>query len=288
MHPTLYRLACSALVITTLAASTARADVINSIPSCYAANNITPFGPDHDKMVYFLIDQTVLLDKNLQTMVLENIQRTLQPGTRFTIAEFSAFSQGRYLNVVETGVIEQPIPQDQLENVVVDSIGPFNTCMRDQMAYAQRTAISNAQQVMNDSTSSLDQSDILMALKTVSTAVKEDTATDKVLVLVSDGIENSSITSFYSHDTVRLIDPSKEMDKVTANQMVSDFGGAKVYVVGGAMMPAAKNGTQSTKDGYRSPNVLQGLSDFWSKYFTTSNANLIEFGEPALVDPVSY
>jgi hypothetical protein len=265
-----------------------KADVMNQIPSCYAANDVQPFGPGHDKLVVVLIDQTVLLDQNLKTMVLENLDQMLQPGTRFVVGEFSAFSQGRYLNIVETGVIEPSIPQDQIGNVVATQVQPLQDCLRDQVAYAKRTAEQNAYQIMLDSTSSLAQSDIMMALKQLSAPIKADTATSKVLILVSDGLENSDVTSFYGRGTVRNIDPNKEIAKAVASNMTGDFGGTKVYVIGGGMMPPPTVGAQSQRDGYRDPKTLNDLEQFWSTYFQKSNAQLEEFGEPALLSPVSY
>jgi len=121
----------------------------------------------------------------------------------------------------------------------------------DQLAYAKRTAEQNAYQVMQASTNSLAQSDIMMALKQLSAPIKADTAASKVLILASDGLENSDVSSVYGRGTVRDIDPDREMAKAAAASMVGDFGGTKAYVIGGAMMPPPSAGLQSQRDGYR-------------------------------------
>lgn len=74
----------------------------------------------------------------------------------------------------------------------------------------------SAVKAMKDSTASLAQSGIMMVLKTVSGALATDPARHKVLFLVSDGLENSDVRSFYAHGTVRNIDPSAEIRKAGA------------------------------------------------------------------------
>ncbi len=87
---------------------------------------------------------------------------------------------------------------------------------------------------------------------------------------------------------MRDINPTVELEKAGQANMIGNFGGAAVYVLGGAMMPAAKEGTKAQRDGYRDPHTLNDLSQFWHDYFAKANAHLMAFGEPALVEPVSY
>ncbi len=56
----------------------------------------------------------------------------------------------------------------------------------------------------------------------------------------------------------------------------SDFGGASLYVVGTGII-TGKNSTT-----YRDPKILMSLKNFWEEYFSKSNANLVELGQPAL------
>jgi len=125
-------------------------------------------------------------------------------------------------------------------------------------------------------------------LKTVSHAVSQDSAEHKVVFVATDGLENSSVATFYAHNTVRKIDARAEFAKAKANDMLGSFDGAKIYVLGAAMMPPATHGTRVIRDGYRDPNTLRDLKAFWIDYFKASGANLVEFGEPALLELVSY
>jgi hypothetical protein len=279
-----YRFILGALALI-FVSNMAVAGVNNDVPSCYAANKIQPFGAPYDKMVYVLIDQTVQLDSSLQKSVLDNMLRVLQPGTRFVVAEFSAFSQGRYLSVVHSGVIEAPIPQDKLGNVVMSRLSSFETCIKNQKGYAQNLALKSAYEAMSQSTSSLDHSDILMALKTVSDSIAQDPAKQKIILMVTDGLENSSLTSFYANHGLRQINPATEITKIGNDDMFANFGGARVYVLGGALFTVVGHKPEAS---YRSPQKLVALKRFWQDYFSKSDARLIEFGEPALVMPVEF
>ena len=42
--------------------------------------------------------------------------------------------------------------------------------------------------------------------------------------------------------------------------------------------------TKNKKAAYRDPKTMSALADFWRTYFEKSNAQLIEFGQPALLN----
>lgn len=96
----------------------------------------------------------------------------------------------------------------------------------------------------------------------------------KIVILASDMLENSTITSFYANNTIRQISPSKELNTIKTSGLFGNFGGAEMYVVGAGMTNGAKK--------YVDPKKLNALKSFWSDYFASSNANLKYFGTPAL------
>jgi len=264
------------------------AGLVNDVPSCYSALHLPFKSAEHQRLIYVLVDQTFKLDPQLQQSVIRNLNGMLGPGTKFVVAQFSAFSQGRYLKVLHTGIIEYPMTKEQAGNVPIHKLPKIKSCMRGQAKFSIKMADSSAQKAMKSATSSLHQSDILAALKTVSSAIRKDPAKQKVLFLVSDSLENSAVMSFYHHHVVARVDTKKAIAKAQAANMLGDFGGAKVFVLGGGSLPPAKHGSRAARDGYRDPVTLEHLKRFWTAYFKKSDANLVEFGEPALIDPVSY
>lgn len=126
-------------------------------------------------------------------------------------------------------------------------------------------------------------SDVLASLKDISSRVKKSTADRKIVLIASDMLENSSISSFYAKQSVRKIDPEKELKLATDNHMFGDFGGAKVYVIGAGLLTEDAKQAQGV---YRSPQIMQALATFWKAWFLKSNAEIVEFGQPALLNPV--
>ncbi len=269
-------------------AQDATAGLVNDVPSCYAAAHIDPPAKPYTHLIYILMDQTVKLPPALEQSAVDNALRMLTPGTKFVVAEFSAFSQGHYLQVVHTGIIEMPLAKSRIGSTPMVAARHLNACLGMQYGFAKKMVATTMASIMKNSTSSLDQSDIMMAMKTVSSAVASDPASQKVLFAITDGLENSSVTSFYRDGTVRIINPTAEISKAEKNQLMGNFGGASVYVLGGAIMPPATSGSLAVRNGYRDPQMLINLKAFWRQYFAKSNAKLVEFGEPALTEPVSY
>lgn len=266
----------------------AHAGLVNDVPSCYAATHIQPQGKPYNRLVYIVVDQTVQLTPSLKQSVVNNTLRMLVPGSKFVIADFSAFSQGRYLSVLHSGIVEPPLAASRINSTPIQAAHALRRCLSLQHQFALRMVATTLKDVMNASTSSLDKSDVMLAMKVVSTAVSADPARYKTVFVVTDGLENSSITSFYANDAVRDIRPRSEMAKAAAAHMFGNFGGAWIYVLGSALMPPATHGTRAQLDGYRNPRTLLDLKRFWRDYFSRSDACLREFGEPALVEPVSY
>jgi hypothetical protein len=131
------------------------------------------------------------------------------------------------------------------------------------------------------SSGEIAKSDVMASLKDIAGKVRQSQAKEKVVLLVSDMLENSSITSFYTSQVVRKIDPAKELGLAQDNQLMADFADARVYVIGAGLLNDSKN-----KTAYRDPKTMLALRSFWQSYFEKSHARLMEFGQPALLNPV--
>jgi hypothetical protein len=260
----------------------AHAGTLDEVPSCYAAAHIQPAdGRGYTRLLYVLIDQTVAWNRPIESSIMDNLNHNVTPGTKFVIAQFSAFAQGRYLDVLHTGIIEAPLPATQVGRTPITDAKLLNQCLADQLPFAVKMADDATVGALAGSSGSLGNSDILSALKQVSGAIAADPAPDKALLLASDGLENSSVTSFYHHGQIRSIDPAHELARVQAAGLIGDFGGAQVYVIGGALPPPGQA-------PYESTSLLQHLTSFWEGYFQAAHATLVEFGTPALVRSLEF
>ena len=253
----------------------------NDIPSCYAANNLNSLATPPGRELFVLIDQTTVLDDNLRQSVRENVSQFAKPGNAFVIADFSAFSQGRYMEVLNAGTLESPLAEKVRNAIGVNVLKNLDACIRDQGNFAAKMMASAINKSMQNSSDELAKSDVLSSIKDMSTRVRQSQAKEKIVFIVSDMLENSSITSFYSARNVRSIDPAKELIAADKSGQIGDFGGARVFVLGAGVVPEAKG-----KKIYRDPKTMASLKHFWNEYFIKSKAQLVEFGAPALLSPI--
>lgn len=268
---TLFMLAALTLAAPALAAE-------DSVPSCYKAipTGLMPSAPARE--IFVFVDQTTPLTPDIKAAVDDSLKKLVKPGTRFTIASFSAFSQGRTTAILASGVVETGIPAQQRNDVSVPLLRKLDVCLGQQTAFAVRQAVATTDKAIAGASTDLAKSDVLSSLSQLSARVAASKARGKTVIIVSDMIENSAVTSFYAKRTLRRIDPQVELDKVGKAGVTANFGGARVYVIGGALLP---------DNGYRAEPELKALERFWDAWLRGSNAKLVEFGRPNLVNPVN-
>ena len=226
--------AAPAALMPLAAALPADASLVNQIPSCYAASRYRFASAPPRHLLYVLIDQAGRLSPALRKSVLDNINHALGPATKFVIAQFSRITNKHYLRVLYTGIIESPMSSAERDNVPVNSLGGFNSCMRGQAQYALHMADTAAERALQSASGAANQpNDILFALKTVAPVIAQDGAAKKVLFLVTDGFENSSFANF----SAGIADPGHMLQQVRAQGLLANFGGARVFVLGAGISP---------------------------------------------------
>lgn len=233
-----------------------------------------------DTELFVLIDQTTKFDNGLKQSVADNVKLFLKPNTSISVTQFSAFTQGHYTEVLMTGYINNDISESERNDISKPLLAKFDQCKNTQLKRGAAYSGMALKKAFTASSSDISKSDVLASLKDISNKVKQSKAKRKVVLLASDMLENSSISSFYEKQSVRQISPEKELEKVEANSLSGDFDGAKVYVIGAGLLP------EETKGTYRTPQTIQALKVFWTKWFSKSNAVLVEFGQPALLNSI--
>lgn len=258
-----------------------------SVPSCYTANKLPVAAPVPEREVFILLDQTTPLDATLQKSVIENVARVLQPGSAYSIATFSSFGQGRYLELLAAGAMEVTLPESARNSIGVKVLRNFDACLVSQQNFVRKTAAAALQQALSGINPDYAKSDVMASVKEMSARIKQSPASSKVLFLVSDMLENSAVSSFYANRNVRQLNPGAELQKATSASMLADLDGARVFVLGAGLVQDAQSKGRAQDSGvYRSPQAMNALKDFWNQYFQNSNATLQEFGMPALLVPV--
>ena len=132
--------------------------------------------------------------------------------------------------------------------------------------------------VLKGASKKLPHSDIIKSLNDISKhIIQPSKAKKKVILLVSDMIEHSSITTFYTKGLLKKVNTDSEMAKVKSSGHLANFTGADVYVLGAGIIG---------KKGYRDSKTLKMLTSFWESYFSSTHANLKEFGTPMLLEDI--
>jgi hypothetical protein len=270
------------LLLAAMAYGTPSMAATNAIASCYDSKLAAPtLAPT--KELFVIIDQTTLLDDGLKQSVANQLRPFLTAGNGFSVLVFSAFTQGKYTQLLTSGQLDHPMPAEQRNDVSKPRLTKYDQCMAQQSSLAAQ-AVGGALRLSFEGTSGdIAKSDVLASLKDISSKVKQSPATEKVVLLVSDMLENSSVSSFYASQTVRRIDPERELKLASDSQLFGHFADARVYVIGAGLLT---DDGKKNKAAYRDPKTMLALSSFWKSYFEKSKAQLMEFGQPALLNQI--
>lgn len=266
-----------------LAGADAVAGTSDAVPSCYQATGLTAPVVPPEREIFILIDQTTLFDDGLKHTAEENVRGFLGPNSAYQVIVFSAFSQGRYTTVVTKGFLEAPFPEAERASVSERKLAELDHCLQAQEPWAKKHVIESLRRSFSEASPNLAKSDILAAIRDVAGVISGSPGKRKVLFLVSDMLENSSITSFYGPGgSVRRVDPLKELARAEKADVLAKLAGSTVDVLGAGVLPPKL----SRKASYRDPQTLAALRSFWAQYFEKSGAVLDQFGEPDLLAPI--
>jgi len=155
-----------------------------------------------------------------------------------------------------------------------NSLKQLDTCLNQQTAFFRQHFGRQFVTSFGGPESDVARSEILSSLQKIGTDMAARPMSERVVLLISDMLENSSVTSFYRSGRVRDINPQAEIDKARA--LTTDFGGARFYIHGAGLIGGQAAGS------YRAGDTLLKLEQFWRDYLQRSNASLHGFGTPEL------
>jgi hypothetical protein len=250
----------------------------NDIPSCYEALKIDGPKGSAQKELFILIDQTTVLDKNMMIFTYKNMMKFIKNGYAVTIASFSANANGKYTDIVYSGTLEILLDNEAKHTIAKKVLRKYQACMNGQYKYAKKKATKALVHVLKGTNKKLPHSDIIKSLNDISKyIIKPSKSHEKIVLLVSDMMEHSSITSFYLKGSLKKVNTSSEMERVKKSGYMADYDSASVYVIGTGMVG---------KNSYRDSETLKALTKFWEEYFSASNAQLKEIGTPMLLENI--
>jgi len=243
--------------------------------SCYDPLERAPEGVGIDRALYVLVDQTTPLDDALKARVLDLVDTWGRRGDHVEVARFSANLRGRYPELVFEGSVE-PMPDEAfLYHLRYRDKRALLGCLERQAQEVREGFRGALREALDGSDYKIPKTDLFYALKLLSEQmIQVEDAPERVVLLVTDGFENSAVTSFYRRGKPRLPDARKVLAKVRRVGLLPNWKGSRIYVYGLGLMPDRKS--------YLSPRVAMGLRKFWERYFVAGNGDVVALGTPDL------
>lgn len=256
-----------------------RAERIPFPDSCYVAAGEKEALGVVNEAIFLLIDESVGFDANIIDRVRAVVLNWLKDGRAVEIIRFSSHIAGRYTEVMLSGRLDPEPTEDFLDGVKRSKREKFERCHRGRGVIARNTVSRAINNVLTTSNKGIPHSDILANIHESARHIKQVPAKRKIVLIVSDMLENSTITSFYSGGRVKQIGAKDELGKVEKARLFGDLDGAKVYIFGLGYFP----GNQSTRnEQYLDPRRKRELVEFWSEYIARSNGKVGEIGAPLM------
>lgn len=231
-----------------------------------------------DRAIFILIDETTLFNNSLKEQIIRNTLSKISPSNYIYIGKFSAFIDNHYNEKVFEFKLDTPLTSDERYNERKDILSKIDKCLLDQKKYVENQIVQKVEESFLKPNEDISKSDIFYALKDFGeNVISKVDANEKVVILASDMLENSTITSFYSKGTTRFIKSEEELKKIEKANLISNFDNSKIYIIGAGLISSKDNNKT-----YRDPKILSSLKDFWTQYFNKSNGKIIEMGQPSL------
>lgn len=250
----------------------------NDVPSCARHYNIPELQKLH-RQYLIIVDLTVKLSDEAKNDTLNRVRRSIRQGDRVQVISFSSTNEKELTLVQFDGRVDlQPTEDDYETKFPGNEVEQARTCFKNQIKLVQDKVLGILSSKLDVPIIDAKRSEILKSLGVATTQSLNDTAgTEKQVLIISDMIEHSDITSFYKDRSLRLIEPQKELAIVKNAKLTSDFKMANVYIAGAASVSEPKKNTVGIRE-------RTALKEFWENWFKQSNANIKAWGEPALLE----
>lgn len=245
--------------------------------SCFASvDYVTPAPQKTKRALYVFVDETVPLTAGMKKKVVDLLSEWGKPGDIVKISRFSASYRDLYPELVYSQKVEM-MPDDAfMFNLSYKDKKAVLACLEDQKKMFKESFVTQLNASLKSLNPKIPKSELLGSLKLLSKQVYlPDEATEKTVFLISDGMENSTVASFYAKGKVRTIKPRKEISEVRRKGMIGYWKHANVYIYGLGLMP--------DKKAYAKPETIQQLKHFWEQYFVESGGKVRAIGSPELL-----
>ena len=253
---------------------TANATAANIIPSCYDLVDVGQVPPPVRRGLLVVVDNTIEFDHGLQKESFEKIMRFMHEGDRVVIVSFSAYVKDRYIRIRADAKLDRMLSQDVAFTVPKRKLKELNRCLNGQKRSLARVVGTALETIYAESSNDFPNTELAATLAKTSREILPTLEADETyLLIVSDMMEHSDVTSFYQAGNIRAIDPEAEMRKVETSGVDAVYPGTVAYVIGAGYTATGK---------YRSAKTMRAIEEFWRQYVERAGGRLETFGTPSM------
>ena len=239
----------------------------SSFNGCYDVPGLTAPQPATNKALYVLIDQTMTLTTSMKQAIVDLVSQWGKHGERVAISRFSANIKGQYTELMFDGTGTIKPDEAYLYQLRRKDKKALLECLDKHKNDFHDAMVKALNNTLKLSDSKLPKTNILQSLNNLATQlVANDSIRDKTVLLISDGLENSDVFSFHYRHKIKLINPKMMLDVVRHKQLIANWHGAKIYMLG--------LGFINDKSFYARPKIIEPLKKFWVNYFTEGNGTI--------------
>ncbi len=245
-------------------------------PNCYATLDL-PAPPQRgvDRVLNILVDQTTVLTPAMKESVLRLTSDWGDTGDQVRIARFSALTNGQFTELMFDAQADVAPDEEYLYNLRTLDREKLDNCLRNSQIQFRENIAAAFRKTLDMSDAKLPKSDIFYSLKLLAAGLlRNDMEIEQIVLLISDGMENSDYAAFHHGQPEHAMDSKKLMAQIKKHDLEPNWQRAKIYVYGLGYLPGKS---------YIRPRLLQPLKSFWSDYFTHSNGEVIQLGTPAIL-----
>jgi len=267
----------TAFTISLFVVYTGLAQGAGDIKSCYAGiDYIKPVNTQAERALYVFIDQTTPLSGKMRKKISALLTTWGKKGDLLKVARFSANYRGKYPELIFNQKIDGLPEHEYVYNLRWKDKKEFLACIENQEKEIKLQFVKLIRQTLEANNPKTPKTELLYSLKELSRQVIiKHEAKSKTVLLVSDGMENSEVLSFYKTGGLKKVNVRKTILKIRRQGLIGHWKGTNVYIYGLAL--------GSKKKPYTSPKSVNRLKSFWEHYFVEGGAVVKGIGAPELL-----
>ena len=249
-----------------------------ALKNCYDLPGVIAPTISPNKALHVFIDQTMAITAEMKTSVVELVSEWGSNGERVTISRFSANIKGNFSELVFDQIGNIPPTEPFLFHLRRKHKKSILACIKEHKGDFHNSLVEALTNTLKISSDALPKTNLIHSLNDFADQLVADkTTSDKTVLIISDGLENSDLFSFHKRNKIRKINYQKMLNIVRRKNLIPNWFGAKIYLLG--------LGYISDSKVYVRPKLIKPLKKFWTKYFLEGDAviEINSIGTPMLL-----